>query len=176
MFREGQITCICYALIGIPIFLLCLANISSVLGDIFRFMYAGLLRCVCCVCRTYTRNRRRTKRRTRTGKNKPKEDIDYTGTASLDPTWPEAMQNTDEKYSDEEYEDEEEDGDIWDHIEGRVPFGAVVLIIIGYICLGAFMFNRFEKWSLTSSVYFCYVTLSTMGFGDYVRFSLAKQK
>lgn len=139
-------------------------------------MYAGLLRCVCCVCRTYTRNRRRTKRRTRTGKNKPKEDIDYTGTASLDPTWPEAMQNTDEKYSDEEYEDEEEDGDIWDHIEGRVPFGAVVLIIIGYICLGAFMFNRFEKWSLTSSVYFCYVTLSTMGFGDYVRFSLAKQK
>lgn len=164
---EGQITCICYALIGIPIFLLCLANISSVLGDIFRFMYAGLLRCVCCLCRTYTRNRRRVKRRTNAGKNKPKDEIDYIGTASIDPSWPEAMRTAEDKYSDEEY-DEEEDDDIWDHLEGRVPFGAVILIIIGYICLGAFMFNRFEKWTMIQSVYFCFVTLATMGFGDFV--------
>ena len=33
---EGQIVCVCYATIGIPLFLMCIANISGVLGDMFR--------------------------------------------------------------------------------------------------------------------------------------------
>lgn len=136
------------------------------LGDIFRFLYAALLRCFCCLCRTYTRKRRRMKRRVRAGKVKVKDDIDYTGTATLYPSWPEVHRNDDDKFSDEEYDDEDED--VWDRIEGRVPFGAVILIIIGYICLGAVMFNRFEGWTMIESVYFCYITLSTIGFGDYV--------
>lgn len=163
--REGQITCICYALIGIPIFLLCLANISSVLGDIFRFMYAGLLHCCCCACRAYTRARRRRIRQIREQRIKNPSGIDYTGATASDPTWPDTGRSNDEQL----FDDEEEDDDIWDRMEGRVPFGAVILIIIGYICLGAFMFNKFESWTLIQSVYFCYITLSTIGFGDYVR-------
>ncbi|CAF1263140.1 unnamed protein product [Adineta ricciae] len=162
---EGQITCICYALIGIPIFLLCLANISSVLGDIFRFMYSGLLHCCCCACRAYTRARRRRIRRIREQQIKNPSGIDYTGTAPVDPTWPETSRSFNDKMYDD---DEEEEEDIWDRMEGRVPFGAVILIIIGYICLGAFMFNRFEGWTMVQSVYFCYITLSTIGFGDFV--------
>lgn len=34
---EGQIVCVCYATIGIPLFLMCIANISGVLGDMFRY-------------------------------------------------------------------------------------------------------------------------------------------
>lgn len=41
---EGQIVCICYATIGIPLFLMFMSNISSVLGDMFRFIYAR----ICC--------------------------------------------------------------------------------------------------------------------------------
>jgi hypothetical protein len=41
---EGQIVCICYATIGIPLFLMCVANLSGVLGDMFRFTYAK----ICC--------------------------------------------------------------------------------------------------------------------------------
>ncbi|UJR30820.1 hypothetical protein I4U23_018337 [Adineta vaga] len=162
---EGQITCICYALIGIPIFLLCLANISSVLGDIFRFMYSGLLHCCCCACRAYTRTRRRRIRRMQEQRIKNPSGINYTGTASADPAWPESTRSYDEQLNDDE---EEEEDDIWDRMESRVPFGAVILIIIGYICLGAFMFNKFEKWTLPQSVYFSYITLSTIGFGDFV--------
>lgn len=36
---EGQLVCICYAIIGIPIFLLCLANLSSAFGNMFKFIY-----------------------------------------------------------------------------------------------------------------------------------------
>jgi hypothetical protein len=145
-----------------------LANISSVLGDIFRFLYSSILHCFCCACRAYTRNRRRQKRRILQGKVKNPHEIDVTGTtASMDPSWPEASHHTEGKLNDDD-DDEEEEDDIWDRMESRVPFGAVILIIVGYICLGAFMFSKFENWSMTVSVYFCYITLSTIGFGDYV--------
>lgn len=146
-----------------------MASISSVLGDIFRFMYSGLLHCFCCACRSYTRNRRRQKRLIHAGKVRNPREADYTGTATVDPSWPEANRRIDGKLSDTEYDDDEEDqDDIWDRMESRVPFGAVILIIIGYICLGAFMFNKFEGWTIIQSLYFCYITLSTIGFGDYV--------
>ncbi len=136
-------------------------------------MYSALLHCCCCVCRIYTRGRRRRKRRIHAGKMKGSQDIDYTGTASIDPSWPEAShQRTGGKLNDNEYDydddDEDEEEDIWDRMESRVPFGAVIIIIIGYIFLGAFMFSKFEGWTLLQSVYFCYITLSTIGFGDYV--------
>ena len=98
--------------------------------------------------------------------------IDYTGSAPADPTWPEADSPRDAKFSDDEdnldddYDDHE--GDIWDRMESRVPFGAVIVILSGYICLGAFMFSRFEDWTFVQSIYFSYITLATIGFGDYV--------
>lgn len=36
---EGRVVSICYASMGIPIFLLCLANLSSALGSMFAFIY-----------------------------------------------------------------------------------------------------------------------------------------
>ncbi|UJR15786.1 hypothetical protein I4U23_002718 [Adineta vaga] len=170
---EGQITCICYALIGIPIFLLCLANISSILGDMFRFMYSTFLHCMCCCCRVYMRNRRR-KRRMRDGKSSNQHAMDYVGKTSIDPNWPEAtQQQTDgERLSDDEYDmdhdDDDDMEDVWTRMESRVPILVVILIIIGYVFLGALVVNQFEGWSMRESVYFCYITLSTIGFGDYV--------
>ena len=99
--------------------------------------------------------------------------MDYTGTAAMDPSWPEASQHhhrNQAKMNDNDYydDDDDEEEDIWDRMESRVPFGAVILIIVGYIFLGALMFNKFEGWTLIQSVYFCYITLATIGFGDYV--------
>jgi hypothetical protein len=100
---------------------------------------------------------------------KNSHEIDYTGTASIDPSWPEAHRHIAGKVDDEEYDDDEEDqDDIWDRMESRVPFGAVILIIVGYIGMGGFMFNKFESWTMIQSIYFCYITLSTIGFGDFV--------
>lgn len=37
-----------------------------------------------------------------------------------------------------------------------------------YIFAGAYLFNHFEDWNIITAAYFCYITLSTIGFGDYV--------
>lgn len=124
-------------------------------------------------------------RRLRAGKIPSAYEPDCVGTATLDPSWPEAHGRYEqtvvddenpaeqnrravESDSDDDADERDEKDDIWNRMESRVPFGAVILIFFGYIFLGAFMFNRFEGWPMTVSVYFCYITLATVGFGDYV--------
>lgn len=52
-----------------------------------------------------------------------------------------------------------------DH-NNRVPLWLVTVLVVGYIAGGAFLFKIFEGWPLLDSAYFCFVTLSTIGFGD----------
>ncbi|XP_070206154.1 potassium channel subfamily K member 6-like [Littorina saxatilis] len=51
----------------------------------------------------------------------------------------------------------------------RVPVLVSVAFIIGYIVLGAFLFPQVEEhWTKAEAAYFSFITLSTIGFGDYV--------
>ncbi|KAK3910468.1 Potassium channel subfamily K member 9 [Frankliniella fusca] len=50
----------------------------------------------------------------------------------------------------------------------RVPVYLVLLGLAVYICLGAAVFAAWEEWSFLDGAYFCFVTLSTIGFGDLV--------
>lgn len=49
-----------------------------------------------------------------------------------------------------------------------VPVALVLLVLVGYICLGAAVFSAWEGWTFIDGAYFCFVTLSTIGFGDLV--------
>lgn len=64
--------------------------------------------------------------------------------------------------SSESEESEEEE-------EGNVPIIMCMGLVVGYICGGAWLFQKWEEnWSYLDSAYFCFVTLTTIGFGDMV--------
>ncbi|GAB0100448.1 zinc finger CCCH domain-containing protein 13 [Sergentomyia squamirostris] len=49
-----------------------------------------------------------------------------------------------------------------------VPIWLCVFLVISYIIAGAFLFSRWEPWTFLDSAYFCFITLTTIGFGDFV--------
>ncbi|XP_077299567.1 potassium two pore domain channel subfamily K member galene isoform X2 [Arctopsyche grandis] len=49
-----------------------------------------------------------------------------------------------------------------------VPIWLCVFLVVSYIIAGAFLFSHWEDWSFLDSAYFCFITLTTIGFGDFV--------
>jgi len=67
----------------------------------------------------------------------------------------------------EDYIDEDED--YMDAVRDRpVPIWLGVMLVVAYILGGAVLFSGWEKWNFLDSVYFCFITLTTIGFGDFV--------
>ncbi|KAL8588118.1 hypothetical protein ACOMHN_059492 [Nucella lapillus] len=50
----------------------------------------------------------------------------------------------------------------------RVPIMVCLVMVAAYIVLGAVLFSLWEHWNYFDSSYFCFITLSTIGFGDIV--------
>ncbi|KAH9525645.1 TWiK of potassium channels protein 7 [Bulinus truncatus] len=112
---EGKIATMLYALIGIPLVLLCLTNIGSFLATTCRFTWKHILHLGYILSRSPKRNRPMTKTS-----------------------------------------------------EVRVPITVSVLTMVIYILSGAIIFSRWENWTFLDGSYFCFITLSTIGFGDFV--------
>ncbi|XP_066584445.1 uncharacterized protein galene [Prorops nasuta] len=49
-----------------------------------------------------------------------------------------------------------------------VPIWLCVFLVVSYIFGGAFLFSGWENWPFLDSAYFCFITLTTIGFGDLV--------
>ncbi|CAD5115160.1 unnamed protein product [Dimorphilus gyrociliatus] len=149
----GRLVCIAYALLGIPLMLLCLANIGDVMADIFRFVYGKICCCGCC--------------RKKGDKNKDKENESETGSKGR--RTPEAWKKQyagpgGQVVDDPEDDDEEEDEDE----KISVPLTITMAVIAGYIFMGSLLFGVWEGWDALKASYFCFVTISTIGFGDVV--------
>ncbi len=44
----------------------------------------------------------------------------------------------------------------------------MLAFVFGYIVLGAIIFSEWEEWSFLEGAYFSFITLTTIGFGDFV--------
>ncbi|KAJ8713179.1 hypothetical protein PYW08_008483 [Mythimna loreyi] len=49
-----------------------------------------------------------------------------------------------------------------------VPISVCVTILVGYIMFGSMIFGMWEKWDQLDGAYFCFISLSSIGFGDFV--------
>ncbi|XP_014207231.1 uncharacterized protein LOC106638526 [Copidosoma floridanum] len=52
--------------------------------------------------------------------------------------------------------------------EFNLPISVAITILVLYIICGAAVFNYFEEWTFFESFYFVFISMSTIGFGDFV--------
>lgn len=130
--------CIAYAILGIPLMLLILANIGEVMANIFRYTYFSI--CCCGVLKWIIRY-------------KPlfhKKDYlrqkQITSFATV-------------------YDDDTEDEDLE---KISVPVIVTLFLIGSYIFLGALLFGEWLNLNWMDAAYFSFITFSTVGFGDIV--------
>lgn len=185
----GKLTTIVYAIVGMPLFLLYLSNIGDILAKSFKWIYTRV--CLCRGCPgTESFRKKRVKQQL---KQQQKQDIQlskmqtsvnrFSKEWQLDevqrsgPKRASASETEDEDSDDEESEEEEEEDD--DDKEGdneseydpqtvTVPITLCLAIMVGYVCGGALLFARWEEWGFLDGSYFCFISLSTIGFGDIV--------
>ena len=152
-----------YATLGIPLMLLWLANVGDVMADAFRFLYSKVC---CCGC-------------FRKSENDDVKDISSRAGSGTKDTWntgmgypnhyPSKQDQMNQKgptiiddYDDDEEDEEDEDDKV------TVPLTITLLLIVGFILVGALLFGKWEDWKPLKAAYFCFVTVTTIGFGDVV--------
>lgn len=159
---SGKIATMIYAVFGIPIMLWYLSNVGSLLAKIARFVCGRV--CCCCCCR---------------------EPSSHSSSSSS------SASSSNRKVSDPYYSMKPVDGDIHrggggggpsrqedmdddrgggGHDEHRVSILFILLlcvsVLLGYVCLGSYVVSKWEKWRFLDSFYFCFLTLTTISFGD----------
>ncbi|KAL3270713.1 hypothetical protein HHI36_021241 [Cryptolaemus montrouzieri] len=164
---AGQIMTIFYAIIGMPLFLLYLSNIGDIMARSFKWIYANI--CLCRWCPGVAT--RRAERKKKADKLRYYSD-DEVGSSS------DSVENTkmeDAVHRKTSYAPSEAttaaDGDSeesYDVQSVTVPITVCLMIMVGYICFGGFLFCRWEDWKFLEAAYFCFISLSTIGFGDLV--------
>jgi len=50
----------------------------------------------------------------------------------------------------------------------RVPVLLSLSVVAAYVALGAFIYQKLERWTLLEGSYFCFTSLGTIGFGELV--------
>lgn len=182
----GRIVTIVYAIIGIPLMLLCLTNLGKVMADLFKFMY----RFTC--FKVYLRSRKRKESKqliVHSQGDKKQRPIfnnrsDHTVIPIAQPTInrdsPEdhivSLRNCNQNkptmhsfrmslsignanFMESVHEISE---------EVDVPIWLPLTILSVYILVGATVFSYLDKWTFFESCYFVFITLTTIGFGDLV--------
>ncbi|XP_045503621.1 potassium channel subfamily K member 15 [Colias croceus] len=49
-----------------------------------------------------------------------------------------------------------------------VPISVCVFFMVGYLMFGSMIFGLWERWDKLDGAYFCFISLSSIGFGDFV--------
>ncbi|CAH8858590.1 unnamed protein product [Trichobilharzia szidati] len=163
----GRITCIIYAIVGIPLMLIYLAIIGNLFARMFRVVFLNL---VCCRCFYDTIKRKREERRKRLRqweedlRQHEEEEARRRG-LPLPPRKIQSVDQDDDLEADDDFDELDSDSD---GSKMHVPLTVSVIVLSAYTMIGAAIFPRWEDWSMANAAYFSFITISTIGFGDLV--------
>ncbi|XP_022239224.1 TWiK family of potassium channels protein 7-like [Limulus polyphemus] len=162
----GKMVTILYAIVGIPLMFLYLTNIGDLLAKSFKYVYRRLCRCK----PEDGRRRHRHPEHYRVHHIVLQENTPISH-GSLEASLPSKFgtpQPIAEEVKLEAIPDDLSEEGGYGKPRANVPIALCLAIITGYICGGAFLFSLWEGWNYLDGAYFCFVTLSTIGFGDLV--------
>lgn len=153
----GKITTIFYAIAGMPLFLLYLSNIGDILAKSFKWTYAKI--CLCRGCRMKKQTAEEDWQMEDIQCQVP-QDLETDNVNAGDGQWGNGNDN--------ETQADGEEGEGEDTETVTVPITLCLAIMVGYVCGGAVLFSEWEDWDFLDGSYFCFISLSTIGFGDMV--------
>ncbi|XP_063220306.1 TWiK family of potassium channels protein 18 [Bacillus rossius redtenbacheri] len=184
----GKLTTILYAIVGMPLFLLYLSNIGDILAKSFKWTYAKI-----CLCRGWGTSRRRGLKARSYPQQKEESRMPTHDFASTESNWkvdympgeinedPNSIRL--ERVASDGLSADDDDADVEGDTESSesarydqeydpqtvtVPLTLCLAVMVGYVCFGAVLFSEWESWNFLDGSYFCFISLSTIGFGDIV--------
>ncbi|CAD5216805.1 unnamed protein product [Bursaphelenchus okinawaensis] len=160
---TGRIVCIVFALIGIPLLLVTIADIGRFLSEFLNFAHISARKFVFKVrdqthrishrvSQLSLRRRLSAAARSNHSKTTSSSSSDQAGSLILNEIPP-----------NEDDEPMQPDGQPL-----RIPILMVLVVILSYTALGGLLFHKYEGWPYLEAFYFCFITMATIGFGDYV--------
>ncbi|XP_026729101.1 serine/arginine repetitive matrix protein 2-like [Trichoplusia ni] len=185
----GRVATIVYATIGIPLFLILLADFGKLFTRIIKFFWAFIRRFY------YTRSCRKVRRTApvqevmkglnivydvvrRPSQIFSEEDIEESPngvpppverkSSDVPPPLP-PKPGTLPRDIDLETDIETPAPSVFEiDDEFNLPISVAVFILLVYIIIGAFVYSLWEKWNFFESFYFIFISISTIGLGDLV--------
>ncbi|XP_014604446.1 PREDICTED: uncharacterized protein LOC106786998 isoform X2 [Polistes canadensis] len=173
---TGRAITIVYAIFGIPMFLILLADFGKLFTRGIKFLWAFVRRLY------YTGSCRKVRRTGPVQEVMKGVQLVYDLATFRRPSQmnPEDIEEIQKQQSQQQQAVLNIDGNAPDtpgtpamstfaiDDEFNLPISVAIFILLGYIFVGATLYNMWEKWGFFESFYFVFISMSTIGFGDYV--------